>query len=147
MDAAGFASGARWFVEGFGQRTGISVKLDVDRNLSRLPDELEMTLFRILQEALTNVHRHSGSTTAEVSLRQESGHATLEVKDHGSGIDPEVLAHVAHPRFSSSVMGIGLTGMRERAHDLGGVLNIDSNPGGTSVSVTLPVTSGVLVEK
>jgi signal transduction histidine kinase len=140
MDAAGLASAARWFVEGFGQRSGISVKLEVERTVPRLQDEFEMMLFRVLQEALTNVHRHSGSTAAEVSIRQDGDQVILEVVDHGSGIKPDVLAR---PQSSNTGGGIGLTGMRERVHDLGGILEIDSNPGGTSVRVTIPVTSGV----
>jgi signal transduction histidine kinase len=143
MDAAGLASATQWFIEGFGQRSRISVTLDIDRTLPRLADDLEMTLFRIMQEALTNVHRHSGSTTAEVSIRQNGDHVILEVKDHGSGIKPEVLAHA---QSSNSGWGIGLTGMRERVHDLGGILEIDSNSGGTSVRVAIPVTSGVWSE-
>ena len=136
MDAAGLVSAAQWFVEGFGQRSGIPVKMDVDGNLPRLPDEVELTLFRVIQEALTNVHRHSGSSTAEVLIRQTGEQIILEVKDHGCGIKPEVLAR---SRATGAGLGIGLTGMCERIHDLGGILNIDSEPGSTSIKVTIPV--------
>ena len=71
MDAAGFVSAARWFVEGFGQRSGVSVTLDAPENLTRLPDAVELALFRVLQEALTNVHRHSGASTAHVVIWQD----------------------------------------------------------------------------
>jgi signal transduction histidine kinase len=143
MDAAGLASAAQWFVDGFGQRSGIAVKLDVDRSLPRLPDVVELTIFRVMQEALTNVHRHSGSSTAEISIRQMGEQIILEVKDHGSGIKPEVLAR---SQETGAGLGIGLTGMCERVRDLGGVLQIDSDSGGTSVKVTILVASGKVKE-
>jgi signal transduction histidine kinase len=137
MDAAGLPSAAQWFVEGFGQRSGIAVKLDVDRSLPRLPDAIELTLFRVMQEALTNVHRHSGSSTAEIQILHTSEQITLDVKDHGSGIRPEVLARF---KETGAGLGIGLTSMCERVRDLGGDLQIDSDSTGTSLSVTIPVT-------
>jgi len=136
MDAAGLASAAQWFVEGFAQRSGIAVNLNLDKNLPRLPDIVELTLFRVMQEALTNVHRHSGSSTAEILLQKKDGQLTLEVKDHGSGIKPELLTR---SRETGAGLGIGLTGMIERIRDLGGILHIDSDSNGTSVKATIPV--------
>jgi signal transduction histidine kinase len=143
MDAAGLASAVQWFVEGFGQRSGIAVKLEVDRSLPRLADAVELTLFRVMQEALTNVHRHSGSATAEILIRQTGEQIILEVKDHGSGIKPSVLARA---REAGAGPGIGLTGMFERVRDLGGVLQIDSDSSGTCVRATVPVMSGATNE-
>jgi len=143
MDAAGLASAVQWFVEGFGQRSGIAVKLEVDRSLPRLADAVELTLFRVMQEALTNVHRHAGSATAEILIRQTGEQIILEVKDHGSGIKPSVLARA---REAGAGPGIGLTGMFERVRDLGGVLQIDSDSSGTCVRATVPVMSGATNE-
>jgi signal transduction histidine kinase len=139
MDAAGLPSAAHWFVEGFGQRSGIAVNLDVDKRLPRMPDTIELTLFRVMQEALTNVHRHSGSSTANIAIRKTDGQIILEVKDRGCGIKPDVLARA---KETGDGLGIGLTGMCERVRDLGGVLHIDSDSSGTAVTVTIPLTSG-----
>jgi signal transduction histidine kinase len=137
MDAAGFASAAHWYVEGFGQRSGVTVNLDMPGDLGRFPDAVELTLFRVLQEALTNVHRHSGASEASVVILKEAGQVTLEIKDNGRGIPEESLA-----RFDAtgSGMGVGLAGIRERAGELGGSLRISSGSGGTIVRVILPVT-------
>jgi signal transduction histidine kinase len=144
MDAAGLASAAHWFVEGFGQRSGITVKLHVDKRLPRMPDVIELTLFRVMQEALTNVHRHSGSSTADILIQKVGQQIILEVKDQGCGIKPEVLAR---SQAAGAGLGIGLTGMCERVRDLGGVLEIDSDSSGTAVKVTIPVASGGVSEK
>jgi signal transduction histidine kinase len=143
MDAAGLASAAHWFVEGFGQRSGITISLNVDKRLPRMPDVIELTLFRVMQEALTNVHRHSGSSTAGILIQKTGEQIILEVKDQGCGIKPEVLAR---SQETWAGLGIGLTGMCERIRDLGGVLLIDSDSGGTAVKVTIPVTSGSVAE-
>ena len=86
MDAAGFASAARWYAEGFGQRSGVQVTLDAPDDLGRFPDAIELALFRVLQEALTNVHRHSGASEAQVRIREDADHVILEIKDNGRGI-------------------------------------------------------------
>ena len=91
MDAAGFASAARWYVEGFGQRSGLTVTLDAPHDLGRLPDAVELALFRVLQEALTNVHRHSGASEAHVMISAEAEQVVLVVKDNGRGIPRKCL--------------------------------------------------------
>jgi signal transduction histidine kinase len=96
-----------------------------------------------MQEALTNVHRHSGSSTAGILIQKTGEQIILEVKDQGCGIKPEVLAR---SQETWAGLGIGLTGMCERIRDLGGVLLIDSDSGGTAVKVTIPVTSGSVAE-
>jgi hypothetical protein len=86
MDAAGFASAARWYVEGFGQRSGIDVTLDAPHDMGRLPDAIELALFRVLQEALTNVHRHSGASAAHVLISNDVKQVVLEIKDNGRDV-------------------------------------------------------------
>ncbi|MGC2248349.1 MAG: sensor histidine kinase, partial [Terriglobales bacterium] len=144
MDAAGLASAVQWFVESFGQRSGIAVKVDVDKCLPRLPDLIELTLFRVMQEALTNVHRHSGSSTADVLIRKMGEQIIFEVKDQGSGIKPNVLASA---REGGTGFGIGLTGIGERVRDVGGLLQIDSDSSGTSLKVTIPVPTSKVTEE
>ena len=140
MDAAGFASAARWYVEGFGQRSGIKVTLDAPDDLGRLPDAIELALFRVLQEALTNVHRHSGASEAHVSIGEEAGQVLLQIKDNGRGIPEELLTHF---RATGAGMGVGVAGIRERAWELGGSLKVESDSGGTLVRVSIPVTETV----
>ena len=117
IDELGLVSSAKWFVEGLGQRSGIEVSLDAPRGLPRLPSAIELVLFRGLQEALTNVHRHSGATAAKVVIRQESDRVVLEVRDNGRGMAPESLARFDQ---TGAGMGVGLSGMRERVQELGG---------------------------
>lgn len=137
IDAAGFASAASWFVEGLGQRSGIKVTLDVPSGVSRLPDSIEIALFRVLQEALTNVHRHSGASEAHVSIGAHAQEVVLEVRDNGRGISAERLANFL---ATGAGMGVGLAGIRERAWELGGKLSLGSDSHGTSVRVAIPVS-------
>jgi len=134
LDEAGIASAARWFVEGFARRSGIEVNCDIPERMERLPKDCELVLFRVLQESLTNVHRHSGASAASVRLRLDTDHVELEVGDNGKGIPEERLR-----RFNASVAsaGVGITGMRERVRELGGHLEIRSIDG-TTISVDLP---------
>jgi signal transduction histidine kinase len=137
MDAAGFASAARWYVEGFGQRSGLTVTLDVPNEMGRLPDAIELALFRALQEALTNVHRHSGASMADVVIREDAEQVILEVKDNGCGIREELLNHF---HTTGTGMGVGLAGIRERARELEGKLKLQANGNGTLLRVTIPIT-------
>jgi signal transduction histidine kinase len=136
MDAVGIASAARWYIEGFGLRSGLKLTLDAPDDPVRLPDAIELGLFRVLQEALTNVHRHSGASAADVLIRRSPGQVMLAVKDNGRGIGQEMLN-----RFHEAGVGVGvgLMSMHERARELGGKLEIESNAGGTSLRITLPV--------
>jgi len=134
LDECGFASAARWFVEGFTKRSGIQVHCDFPRQMERFPANLELVLFRILQEALTNVHRHSGATSATVSLRTEGARLTFEVSDDGHGVPEE---HLTRLRESDGSSGVGLAGMRERVHELGGEMSIHSEKTGTTISFVL----------
>src|SRR5579862_5718440 len=136
LDEAGIASATRWFVEGFAKRSGIHVDCDVPEKMDRPPRDRELVLFRVLQESLTNVHRHSGASAASVRLRREADHLKLEIGDNGKGISEERLR-----RFNASpgAAGVGITGMRERVRELGGRLEIHSRQTGTTVSVALPM--------
>jgi signal transduction histidine kinase len=138
LDEAGFASAARWYVEGFAERGGIEARLNFPENMKRLPRPVELALFRILQESLTNVHRHSGSPTVEIEVEADAEMVTLAVRDAGRGISEETLE-----RFQETgTGGIGLAGMRERVTDMGGDLRIQSNNKGTLLKATIPLRAG-----
>ena len=135
LDETGFGSAAKWYVEGFAKRSGVQTRLDMPEDLGRLPSSLELALFRVLQESLTNVHRHSKSKKADVSLRVSGDKVVLRVRDYGKGIPADVLDRF---RRNSAHGGVGLAGMRERIHELGGQLEMDSDSRGTQVVATLP---------
>ena len=135
LDEVGLLPAIRWFVTGFSQRSGVDVELDLPATLQRFPIELEIAIFRVVQECLTNVHRHSGSPTAVVRLDVEDGQVRLNIIDHGRGIPPQVFA----ARQEASAIGVGLLGMRERMRQLGGQMEITSPGEGTAVCVTLPL--------
>jgi len=135
LDETGFASAARWYVEGFAKRSGVQTGLDMPENFGRLPSSLELALFRVLQESLTNVHRHSTSKKADVSVRLFEDKVVLRVRDYGKGIPAEVLDRF---RRNSAHGGVGLAGMRERINELGGQVEMDSDSHGTQVVATLP---------
>ena len=130
LDEAGFASAASWFVTGFSQRSGIPV-------LPRLPEAVEIALFRILQESLTNVHRHSHALSAEIKVEADAEQVSIDVKDHGRGIPGYILRHVDG---EGAKLGVGLAGMRERIHELGGVFEVVSNEQGTTVRAVVPLS-------
>jgi signal transduction histidine kinase len=140
LDEAGFASAAQWLVEGYAQRMGVDVSADFPRPADRLPRSVEITLYRVLQEALNNVHRHSRSSRAEVSLHTDANWTTLRVKDHGRGIPKEILSAF---RSNGTQGGVGLTGMRERVTEQGGQLEIRSDETGTEVIATIPIRANV----
>jgi signal transduction histidine kinase len=135
LDEAGFSSAAKWYLEGFAQRSGIEVKMDLPDDVGRLPKAIELGLFRVLQESLTNIHRHSGSSRAEVVLQLFPDKVILEVRDYGKGIPRELLNNF---RTKGISVGVGLAGMRERVRELGGQLDIQPKAPGSSISVTLP---------
>jgi signal transduction histidine kinase len=137
LDEVGFSSAAKWYAQGFSERSGVEVELEISDCLGRLPRTLELGLFRVLQESLTNIHRHSKSAKAEIRLEAFPEKVVLRVKDYGKGIPPELLARF---RTRGTHFGIGLSGMRERVRELGGHLDIQSSAAGTEVSVTLPLS-------
>jgi signal transduction histidine kinase len=137
LDLAGFASAAAWYVEGFGKRSGVKASLKLPEKLNRLPASVETALFRIMQEALTNVHRHSGSRAVEITLIIEKAGAALTVKDFGKGIPKNVLEGLSH---SGTNLGVGLAGIRERVKELGGRFEVTSSKGGTVLKACIPLS-------
>jgi len=136
LDEAGFASAARWFVTGFSQRSGIPVRLEISPDLPRLSEAIEIALFRVLQESLTNVHRHSRASSAEISVETDAEQITIEIHDSGRGVP----VHVLHQLNGEGLnLGVGLAGMRERIHELGGRFSVNSNNNGTTVRASVPL--------
>lgn len=135
LDAAGLASALRWYVDGFSERSKINVDLHISEAIGRLSDEMEIAIFRMVQECLTNVHRHSGSLSASIRLLLENGQIVVEVQDAGKGISPQ--SHLA--LRTAGRTGVGFRGMRERLRQLGGTLQIESDQSGTSVIASLPL--------
>ena len=131
LEEMGLASAVPWYVEGFTERSGIGVELEMPSEFSRLSQPVEMVLFRVVQESLTNVHRHSGSKSAAIRLRLHSEDVELMIQDQGKGLG-DLGADPAKT-------GVGIAGMRERVRELGGKFEIDSGSQGTSVTVTLPL--------
>lgn len=134
LDEAGLASAIRWFADGFAERSKISVSLEVTPALGRLSDEFEIAIFRIVQECLTNIHRHSGSPSATIRLDLSPEEITLEIKDVGRGILPENRMRA----ISGRSPGVGIRGMQERIAQLGGKIEINSNANGTAIVARLP---------
>jgi PAS domain S-box-containing protein len=139
LDEVGLVSALRWYVDEYSQRSGINVDLDISESFGRLSDDLEIAVFRIVQECLTNIHRHSGSPTAAIRISQPNRHLIVQIEDRGRGISPEKLAELN----SSSLSGVGFRGMRERVGHLRGTWDVRSDEHGTIVSATLPVTKSL----
>src|SRR5579862_1148860 len=135
LEEVGLRSAIPWYIEGFSKRSGIQVACDIDPKVGRFSRDAELAIFRILQESLTNVHRHSESATAQVFLGLDDGTVYLEVSDQGKGISPAALEPGSD---SSNTLGVGLRGMLERVHQLGGSMELSSNERGTTVRATLP---------
>ena len=140
LDEAGFDSAARWYVDGFSQRSGIKVNLNLPQKLSRMHRDVEVALFRAVQECLTNVHRHSGSSAVDVRLSLSAKQIRLEIKDDGRGIPQERLRSLNQ---GAADAGVGLAGMRERIRELGGSLEIRSERAGVTVIVRIPIETAI----
>jgi signal transduction histidine kinase len=136
LDEAGFASAASWFVTGFSERSGIPVSLDLPPDLPRLSESLEIALFRVLQESLTNVHRHSRAASADIKMEADAEQIAIEIRDHGRGMPQQVLEQVEE----GARLGVGLAGMRERIRELGGEFSVSSDEHGTTVHATVPLS-------
>ncbi len=135
LDETGLSQPIRWYIKGLADRTGLIINLDISDDFGRLQDDVEVAIFRIVQEALTNIHRHSGGKSATIRLAHNSSTISLEIQDDGRGINKEILAGIQSQRS-----GVGITGMRERVRYLGGNLKIQSDSNGTKISVTLPIS-------
>jgi len=134
LDELGFHSAARWYVEGFAKRSGIQVELKMAEIVERMPREVELALFRVLQESLTNVHRHANASRVDIEVKCVPDEVLLAVRDNGKGISRTVLENFR----ARQAGGIGLAGMRERLAELGGRLELESGPNGTRVRAILP---------
>ena len=133
LDESGLAEALRWYIRGLQERSGLNVKLSIPQGFGRLSHETELVIFRIVQECLTNVHRHSESKTAAIRIVRDALSVSLQVQDEGKGIPPEKLIEL-----QSHAAGVGIRGMRERVLQLGGAMSIRSD-GGTTISITLPL--------
>jgi two-component system, NarL family, sensor kinase len=136
LEEQGLGPALRAYVAGYNRKLGPQVSLSFPSRLGRLPADVETTLFRIAQEALTNIERHSGSATAEIHFFRKPGELILFVSDHGRGISKETLNQLNR---GTALPGIGIAGMRERIRQLGGLMKIFSSSGGTRVRVNLPI--------
>jgi PAS domain S-box-containing protein len=136
LDHAGLVSALRWYVEGFSMRSSIYVDVIVPEDMGRLPPELETALFRIVQEGLTNIQRHSGSDTASISLERSEDQVILQIADQGSGM----LIETAQAAGDFRSAGVGLRGIRQRLSYMGGRLEIDSSSQGTTVTAIVPIS-------
>lgn len=141
LDESGLASALELYVRGAAERIGLTIDLHVPENFGRVSGELELVLFRIVQECLTNIHRHSQSRSATIRLVRDDQLLTLEVRDYGQGIPPQRLAAI-----QAGASGVGIRGMRERVRQFSGKLILDSDDSGTRVLVTIP-THGSALEK
>ncbi len=134
LDEAGLFSALSWYVEGLNKRSNVQIALEIAPNFGRLPRDIELVVFRLVQESLANIYRHSGSETAMIRIARDEGTITVEVQDQGKGIPPQKLLEI-----QSEGSGVGIRGMRERLRQFSGELRIESGENGTRVWVTISV--------
>lgn len=135
IEEAGLLASLRWYAQGFQERSGIAVTLELPGELERLPIETETAVFRIVQEGLTNIQRHSGSGVATIRIEREPGILKLDILDQGRGLPPALRGN----ETMLAAAGVGIAGMRERARELGGSMNVQSDDHGTAIEVRLPL--------
>lgn len=133
LDEMGLLKAICSYTEGVAERSGLKIAVEAPADFQRLSPEIELMMFRLVQECLTNIHRHSGSRTAVIRIAQDGEHTSLEVQDAGKGISAERLLQI-----QSQGCGVGVRGMRERVGHFGGQMDIESNRGGTKVSFRFP---------
>jgi two-component system, NarL family, sensor kinase len=139
LDELGLSCALRWYVEGLAQRSDLGIEINIPDNLERLAPEMELAVFRLVQESLTNIHRHSGSKTAVIRIAREADKIYVEVQDRGNGMSQERFAEV-----QSEAVGVGIRGMKERVRQSHGELTIDSNSSGTKIAAIFPVSTPAL---
>jgi PAS domain S-box-containing protein len=144
LDEMGLASALGWYLEGLQQRSGLSIELDIPTDFGRLAPEVELAIFRLVQECLTNIHRHSGSKTAVIRIIRGPDKIYAEVQDQGKGMSPERFAEV---QSQGAGVGVGIRGMRERVRQAHGELTVDSNALGTTITATFPATKPAAKEQ
>ena len=141
LDESGLSYALRWYVEGLVERSGLEIDLKIPDSFERLSREMELVIFRVVQECLTNIHRHSGSKTASIRIERQHENVHVTVQDSGKGMSPEKLAEI-----QSQGKGVGLRGMRDRVRNLQGDLTIESRGSGTKVSAILPAKKSILTD-
>ncbi len=139
LDELGLPAAVRWFVEGFTKRSGIQVTMHLDE-IGRLPEPIETALFRVVQESLTNIHRHASTTTASIRLATTAGAVVLEIRDQGHGLGDQLRGQNGTPL--SATLGVGIQGMRERIRQLSGTFDVEFTDSGTTVRVSVPLNKG-----
>ncbi len=142
LDENGLYSAINWYVDGLRERSDLDIRLEIPKDFGRLPRDMELVFFRLVQECLTNVHRHSDSKTASIRMARESSQITLDIRDEGKGISPERLAEIRSGRS-----GVGIRGMQERLRQFEGTMNIESGSSGTRIFVTIPIPKTTLSEE
>ena len=133
LDDIGLAAAISWYVEGFARRSGLHIQMEAPTDLGRLPAQVETSLYRIVQEALSNVHLHSGSKSARIRLNQRGNAVWLRIQDRGKGM-PAAIA-----QYGAAELGVGIAGMRQRLRQLGGRLEIRSTSHGTTITAVAPL--------
>lgn len=141
LDESGLYSAVSWYVQGLKERSGLEVFLDIAEDFGRLPHEMELVIFRLVQECLTNIHRHSKSKTASIRIARDSKQITLDIRDQGKGMSAERLAEIQSGRS-----GVGIRGMLERLRQFEGALKIESASSGTCVFATIPASKASIPE-
>jgi PAS domain S-box-containing protein len=137
LDEDGLGAALSWYVKGLQERSGIEITLNISDEFGRLPRDLELAIFRVVQECLTNIHRHSGSQTADIAVTREGQIVSVVVRDQGKGLSPDELEEI-----QSRGLGVGTRGMRERVRLFNGTMRVESAGAGMSVSATIPVPGG-----
>jgi signal transduction histidine kinase len=141
LDESGLYSAISLYLQGLRERSPLEVRFEISEQFGRLPSELEIVIFRLVQESLTNIHRHSESKTASIRIDRESNQITLDVRDQGKGMSSERMAEIQSGRS-----GVGIGGMRERLRQFEGTMNIESDSSGTRIFATIPLPKGASPE-
>jgi len=144
LDELGLSSALGWYLEGLEQRSGLSIELNIPADFGRLAPDVELAIFRLVQECLTNIHRHSGSKTAVIRITREPDKIYAQVQDHGKGMSPERFAEV---QSQGAGLGVGIRGMRERVRQAHGELTVDSNALGTTITAIFPTRTAAAKEQ
>jgi signal transduction histidine kinase len=143
LDEVGLVAALAWYVEGFARRSGLAIGLEAPDDLERLPTDIETPLYRVVQEALSNVHRHSGSKSARIVLSKRANAVWLRIQDRGKGMTGAIAGGegvgIINGSVAPSELGVGIAGMRQRLRQIGGRLEIRSTAHGTTITAVVPL--------
>jgi two-component system NarL family sensor kinase len=142
LDECGISPALSWYVQGLLERGSLAIDLKIPDDFGRLPSQMELVIYRFVQECLTNIHRHSGSKTAQIRIERDGSNVHVEVEDQGRGMSAERLAEI-----QTRGTGVGIRGLRERVRHFRGDLVIESNGSGTKVYANLPLKTSRLAHK